>query len=51
MTVQIDTKNWMGNYNSRIKEFNNRAHLDNYLNKCYRDETTSKVIGVTIITN
>ena len=49
MTVQIDTKNWRGNYNSKIKEFNNYTHLNNYLNKCNRDETTSKIIGVTIL--
>ena len=49
MTVKIDRKNWRGNYTYIVKDFNNKKHLDNYLNKCYRDETTSKVIGITIL--
>ena len=49
MVVRIDTKNWLGNYNSRVKYFNDQRHLDNYLNKCYSNELTSKVIGITVI--
>lgn len=47
MLVRIDTKNWLGNYNSRIIRFQNQKHLDNYLRKCSRNEGSSKVIGIT----
>lgn len=49
MIVRIDKKNWLGNYTSSVKHFNNEKHLDNYLNKCYSNELTSKVIGIQII--
>ena len=49
MLVRIDTKNWRGNYNSRLVRFNNEQHLSNYLRVCYRDEATSKVIGHEIL--
>lgn len=49
MQVRIDTKNWLGNYNSTIKLFQNQRHMDNYLRKCMSDETYSKVIGITIL--
>jgi hypothetical protein len=49
MLVRIDTKNWCGNYNSRVVRFNSRLHLDNYLRVCYSNEITSKVIGVEIL--
>ena len=49
MLVRIDTKNWRGNYNSRVVRFNNEQHLSNYLRVCYRDEATSKVIGHEIL--
>ena len=49
MLVRIDTKNWLGNYNSTVKQFTNQQHLDNYLNKCYSNELTSKVIGIHIL--
>ena len=49
MLVRIDTKNWLGNYNSRVNHFQNQQHLDNYLSKCYRNEMTSKVIGIEIL--
>ena len=49
MLVRIDTKNWLGNYNSTVKLFTNQRHLDNYLSKCYSNEMTSKVIGISIL--
>ena len=49
MLVRIDTKNWLGNYNSRVVRFSNEHHLNNYLKVCYRDESTSKVIGHEIL--
>jgi hypothetical protein len=49
MLVRIDTKNWRGNYNSHVVRFNSERHLSNYLRVCYRDESTSKVIGHEIL--
>ena len=49
MLVRIDTKNWLGNYNSLVVRFNSEQHLNNYLNVCYRDESRSKVIGTEIL--
>ena len=49
MLVRIDTKNWLGNYNSTVKRFTNQQHLDNYLSKCYSNEGYSKIIGITTI--
>lgn len=54
MLVRIDTKNWLGNYNSTVKHFQNQQHLDNYLSKCYSNQVgnnviNSKIIGVSII--
>jgi len=45
MLVRIDTKNWLGNYNSNVVRFNSEDHLNNYLNVIYR-KGTSKVIGI-----
>ncbi len=49
MLVRIDTKNWLGNYNSTVKHFTGQQHLDNYLSKCYSNEMSSKVIGISIL--
>ena len=49
MLVRIDTKNWLGNYNSLVVRFNSEQHLDNYLKVCYANEITSKVIGIEIL--
>jgi hypothetical protein len=49
MLVRIDTKNWLGNYNSTVKQFTNQQHLDNYLSKCYSNESYSKIIGISTI--
>jgi len=54
MLVRIDTKNWLGNYNSTVKQFTNQQHLDNYLGKCYSNQVgnnviNSKIIGVEIL--
>ncbi len=49
MLVRIDTKNWLGNYNSNVKHFQDQHHLDNYLRKCYSNEISSKVIGISIL--
>ena len=49
MLVRIDTKNWRGDYNHRVIRFSNERHMDNYLAICYKDESTSKVIGVEIL--
>lgn len=49
MLVRIDTKNYRGNCNSNVVRFNSQLHLDNYLRVCYRNEATSKVIGVEIL--
>ena len=49
MLVRIDTNNWLGNYNSTVKQFTNQQHLDNYLSKCYSNESYSKIIGISTI--
>lgn len=49
MLVRIDTKNWLGNYNSRVVRFNNQDHMDNYMRVCHQDESKSKVIGISIL--
>ena len=54
MLVRIDTKNWLGNYNSNVKHFQDQRHLDNYLRKCYSNQVgnnviNSKIIGVEIL--
>jgi hypothetical protein len=49
MLVRIDTKNWRGNYNSRVVRFSHERHLGNYLKVCYANEITSKVIGIEIL--
>jgi uncharacterized membrane protein len=49
MLVRINTKNWRGDYNHRVIRFSNERHMDNYLAICYKDESTSKVIGVEIL--
>ena len=49
MLVRIDTKNWLGNYNSTVKQFQNQQHLDNYLSKCYSNESYSKIIGISTL--
>jgi len=54
MLVRIDTKNWLGNYNNTVKQFQNQQHLDNYLSKCYSNQVgnnviNSKIIGVEIL--
>jgi hypothetical protein len=51
MKVRIDTKNWMGNYNSTIKTFNSEGHLSNYIRFMGHHEIYSKIIGVEILTN
>ena len=47
--AKIDRKNWLGDYTYSVRDFNDQKHLDNYLNKCFINESTSKIIGVTII--
>lgn len=49
MRVRIDTKNWMGNYNSSIKTFNGQSHLDNYIRFMGSHEIYSKIIGVEVL--
>jgi len=49
MLVRIDTKNWFGSYNSRLVRFNDQDHMDNYMRVCHRDESQSKVIGISIL--
>jgi hypothetical protein len=54
MLVRIDTKNWLGNYNSHVKEFENQQHLDNWYSKCLSNQvgnnvTNSKIIGIEIL--
>lgn len=54
MLVRIDTKNWLGNYSSTVKQFQGQQHLDNYLSKCYSNQVgnnviNSKIIGVEIL--
>ena len=49
MLVRIDTKNWRGNYNSRVVRFSNQNHMDNYMRVCNQDEGLSKIIGVEIL--
>jgi hypothetical protein len=51
MRVRIDTKNWMGNYDSSIKTFNSEGHLSNYIRFMGHHEIYSKIIGVEILTN
>ena len=43
--VRVDTKNWLGNYNSTVVLFNNDRHMSNYLDKIIASHT-SKLIGV-----
>ena len=54
MLVRIDTKNWRGNYNSRVVRFNSQQHLDNYMAKALANQVgnnviTSKIIGHEIL--
>ena len=49
MRVRIDTKNWMGNYNSTIKTFNGEGHLSNYIRFMDNHQIESKIIGVEIL--
>jgi hypothetical protein len=49
MRVRIDTKNWMGNYNSTIKTFNGEGHLSNYIRFMGHHEIYSKIIGVEVL--
>jgi hypothetical protein len=49
MKVRIDTKNWMGNYNSTIKTFNGEGHLNNYLRFMGKHQIESKIIGVEVL--
>ena len=49
MKVRIDSKNWLGNYSSRVKVFNGESHLNNYLRFMSNREIESKIIGVTIL--
>ena len=54
MLVRIDTKNWRGNYNSRVVRFNSHQHLDNYMAKALANQVgnnviTSKIIGHEIL--
>jgi hypothetical protein len=51
MKVRIDTKNWMGNYSSRVQTFNGESHLNNYIRFMGHHEIYSKIIGVEILTN
>ena len=49
MLVRIDTKNWLGNYNSRVVRFNSDQHLDNYIRFMGNHQIESKIIGVEIL--
>ena len=49
MLVRIDTKNWRGNYNSRLVRFNNQQHLDNYMAKALASQVGNNVINSKII--
>lgn len=54
MLVRIDTKNWLGNYNSSVRHFQNQRHLDNYMAKALANQSgnnviTSKIIGIEIL--
>ena len=49
MRVRIDTKNWMGNYNSRVQTFNGESHLNNYIRFMGHHEIYSKIIGVEVL--
>lgn len=48
--VRINRKNWLGNYTYSVKDFYGKKHMDNYLSKCFENETTSKIIGIEILT-
>ena len=47
--VRIDTKNWRGNYNSRVVRFNNDQHLSNYISKALASQVGNNVINSKII--
>ena len=49
MRVRIDIKNWMGNYDSKIKTFNDEGHLSNYLRFMRNHEIYFKIIGVEVL--
>ena len=51
MLVRLDTKNWLGKYNSRVQYFQGERHLSNYLAYMAKREYAAKIIGHEIITN
>ena len=48
MLVRIDTKNWRGNYNSRVVRFNSQQHLDNYMTKALANQVGNNVINMVV---
>ncbi len=49
LLVRIHTKNWLGNYNSRVVRFNDQQHLDNYMAKALANQVGNNVINSKII--
>jgi len=48
--VEIDKKNcFTGRAYSTLQQFQNERHLDNYLRKMSKNESTTKIIGHRIL--
>ena len=48
MQVRIDTKNWLGNYSTRVLAFRTKSAMTKYVNKIEQSDT-SKLIGVHVL--
>lgn len=49
MLVRIDKKNWLGNYSSTVKQFQDQRHLSNYMAKALANQAGNNVINSKII--
>ena len=48
MQVRIDTKNWLGNYSTRVLAFRTKNAMTKYISKIEQSDT-SKLIGVQVL--
>ena len=48
MQVRIDTKNWLGNYSTRVLAFRTKNAMTKYISKIEQSDT-SKLIGVHVL--
>jgi hypothetical protein len=49
MKAIIDMKGVYGTYYTRIKEFKNESHLDNWCAWMHKNQNRVKIIGTTIL--